>query len=546
MSDKCGIHNENISGAFPVEPNKTKYGLQIKEIKNNLFSYTQMASAVQVYKSLNKIVNKTLGVEARWFRAVPQQRSKDVIFQEYTLYNVEENPYCINVIIPQGNFPDSKYNYDLMGLEYEVPLEIQIDKEYWEDIVGKGTAPQKKDIVYLVIPNKLYQVETSFLSRGFMEQPTTYKLNLRKYMPESARREPINLQETIDKYTVSEQEVFGAAIQENVENLTNDKQMSAFNSTSRDSYKYLDKKLKLVNTPLNIWGVQVTDAYYDMYTSDFYTAVQYTQGDLIKSTEDRAITTWIQSRSSSAALLDVVSITAVTTLVDCNYIIKIKTGNRTFSMGDTLVISRPGSLNFYAKITNTELAGNGTYGCYIDDAVITHLNSIKSDWTSVKNYKCEIRNPITIIEGYNSNNNGLKVELYANQYIKTQYGTQTYISILPERLYENQWYHVVVNIGNTWGQYNVAIWKIGESNETKLTKMFYDTMNFIPEDVTVEYYNLNKSLSFTTNIRVFKCTIEEEKQSNNALQYLIGDSAQALILDNCDPLFKGQYIAKTR
>jgi hypothetical protein len=60
-----------------------------------------------------------LGIDARWFRAIPQQRSKDFIFQEYTLSQVEDTPLCIKVVIPGGNIPDSNYQYDLMGLEYQ-------------------------------------------------------------------------------------------------------------------------------------------------------------------------------------------------------------------------------------------------------------------------------------------------------------------------------------------------------------------------------------------------------------------------------------------
>ena len=80
------------------------------------------------------------GIEARWFRAVPQQRSKDVIFQEYTLSSVEEDPLCIKVVVPDGNFPDSNYNFDFLGLEYQIPTEIQIDKKYWEEVAGFGHA----------------------------------------------------------------------------------------------------------------------------------------------------------------------------------------------------------------------------------------------------------------------------------------------------------------------------------------------------------------------------------------------------------------------
>ena len=155
--------NQIPNAALPNE-NYQKAGIQICDV-NSTFNVNSVLSAVQSYTALNYIVNKLTGMDVKWFRAIPQQRAKDVIFQEYTLSNVEETPLCVKVVLPSGNFPDSKYNYDLMGLEFEILLEIHIDKRYWEDIAGMGTAPQKKDIVYFTTPNKLYQVESAYLFR---------------------------------------------------------------------------------------------------------------------------------------------------------------------------------------------------------------------------------------------------------------------------------------------------------------------------------------------------------------------------------------------
>ena len=113
---KAALPNENINP-----------GLQVCDTTNP-FNVNAVLSAVQTYTALNYIANKLTGMDVKWFRAIPQQRAKDVIFQEYTLSNVEETPLCLKVVLPDGNFPDSKYNYDLMGLEYEVPLEVHIDK----------------------------------------------------------------------------------------------------------------------------------------------------------------------------------------------------------------------------------------------------------------------------------------------------------------------------------------------------------------------------------------------------------------------------------
>jgi hypothetical protein len=264
-----------------------------------VFDINSLLKVAQNYVRLNQSINVMIGTEVRWFRAVPQQRSRDVIFQEYTLSNVEDVPLCIKVMLPDGNFPDSKYNYDLMGLEYEVPLEVQMDKTYWEAIAGKGTAPQKKDIIYFPIPNKLYQVESSFLARGFMEQETTWKINLKKYMPEASRREAESLKQTIDDYTVSAEELFGDDMNRDINKITNDRQNSPYNSTIMDKYKTLNDAMHVIVQDLDIYGVKVSSSYYDLSTSDSHVAVTYPIRDVVTVDDDRAMSVWFKVTENS-------------------------------------------------------------------------------------------------------------------------------------------------------------------------------------------------------------------------------------------------------
>jgi hypothetical protein len=434
-----------------------------------------------------------------------------------------------------------------MGLEYEVPLTIHIDKKYWEEIASFGTAPQKKDIVYLPLPNKLYQVESSFLDRGFMEQETTWVVNLRKYMPEASRRESNALKDTIDKYTVSEEEIFGEELQNEYDKIIDDKQFSPFNSTSQDKYKALDPTLKIIPLPIDIYGVTVAQAYYDMKTSTNYNGVVYNITDEITPNDDRAITAWVNIRNPTSKSYDVAWIVSDETLtLPANYKIKVKTTKR-FEIGDTMVISRPGALNFYGKVIDDTNAVNGIYFIHIDADVIEHLNSVNTNWISAKNYKLVINDPITILDGINETETGFQVYLYANQYLKINYGTQTHVAALSSKLNDQQWYGIVVNIGNTWGQYNFYVWEVDPDNSvTKLRIKGYETMLFEPESTTVGTYSIDRSNAYLTNIRLFSTTIEEEKQVRELLSYFTKDSDQALILDNCDPRFSSPYISQQK
>jgi len=549
MADCTNPQEQTISGAFPASSAQNTGALQVNipSDANSIFNPNFALAALQTYNSLNSVANQMFGIEARWFRAIPQQRSKDVIFQEYTLSCVEDTPICVKVLIGPNGFPDSKYQFDLMGLEYEVPTQIEIDKKYWETTVGFGTAPQKKDIVYLPMPNKLYQVESSYLKRGFMEQETTWIVNLRKYQQEASRREGDLLKQTIDTYTVGEAEIFGDAIQANIDKIVDKKQMSPFNSTTRDQFKSLNPETRIINYNLDVQGVIVAQSIYDTKPSTHYHAVDYiNSSDYISKSDDRSVTSWIMPRTLTKEY-DVVSITKDSSVIGANYVIKIASSQKRFSIDDTFTIYRPGALNFYAKVIDDNHFNTGRYYCKIDNDVIAYLDSVNSSWSTMKNYKMKAQDPISLIDGDNDANYGFKAMVCANQYIKILYGSQEYVIAMNTKLLDDNWYGIIVNVGNTWGQFNANVWKPSVSgNGDKLTKIFSKTVSFSPEEVVIDQYHVNRSDSYTTNIRLFKTTIEEEKQPLELLSYFSKDADQALILDNADLRFTAPYISKQR
>jgi hypothetical protein len=558
MAECTDPKSQKVSGAFPGAQGENSGALNVNltSIGAEIFNPNLALSAVQTFNTMNSVANKMFGIEAIWFRAVPQQRSKDVIFQEYTLSCVDDTPLCIKVVVPGGKFPESSYQFDLMGLEYNIPTEIQIDKKYWEGEVGFGTAPQKKDIVYLPLPNKLFQVESSYLKRGFMEQETTWVINLIKYQPEASRKEGDALKETIDKYTVSESELFGELLQADMEKLTDKKQMSPFNSTSRDEYKIINPDLKIIPYNLDIWGIKVAESAYDLNTSSTYNAIEYpcrynlackNQTDIISVKHDRSITAWVNSRKDIDKPYDVVWIIPDDTLTyPANYKIKVSGKNR-FSIDDVFVLERSATQNLYAKVIDDSNSNSGIYYCKIDKRVEDHLNSIQPLWYSKIGWKMRVKNPIVLIDGINATTTGFTVSIYADQYIKIKYGSQEYIAVMSDRLIQGNWYGVVVNIGNSWGQYNVYVWKPSLIDDIqKLQTVFYETLQFTPEETTVEQYSVDKSYSYMTNIRLFNSTIEEEKQVHELLSYFTQNADRAIILDNADPKFRAPYISQQR
>jgi len=542
MSDCTDNTNQKLSAAFPSTTiNDSPTGLQINDcaINNPVFDINIMLKAAQNYNKLNESVNRMIGSEVRWFRSIPQQRSRDVIFQEYTLSNVDDTPLCIKVMLTDGNFPDSKYNYDLMGLEYEIPLEIQIDKRYWESIAGHGTAPQKKDIVYFAIPNKLYQVESSFLSRGFMEQETAWKLNLRKYSPESSRREGEALQQTINQYTTSTDEIFGDMQNQDINKIVNDRQNSPFNSTERDKYKILNTGLNIITSQLDIYGIRVAESYYDMKSSTEDIAITYSISDSINKDEDRCLSVWMRPNANINKEYSVNYILPILIPVEANFEI-VSTGVK-FNIGDVVSIYRQGAINLYATCLDDNLF-------YIEPTILRYLESIRIDWYNLKNFKIKLETPINLLHGINVvGTTGISLDVYSNQFIKFVFSNQHYVAILPEKLQNGDWHGFILNVGNSWGQFNLYIWKQQDIDSiTKLYNLYYETLRVSSGEISISNYHIFKSNSDITNIRWYNATLEEEKQVNELLSYFIKDGDKSIINDLADPRYKSPYIAKQR
>jgi len=139
------------------------------------------------------------------------------------------------------------------------------------------------------------------------------------------------------------------------------------------------------------------------------------------------------------------------------------------------------------------------------------------------------------------------VDILANQYIKIVYGQQQHIAVMDEKLNDKEWYGLIVNIGNTWGQYNTYVYKQHPSDTTtKLQNIFYQTIDFVPEETYIEYYAINRSPSYLTNLRLYVATMEEEKQMNELLSYFVKDGDQTKIADSADLRLRAPYIGQQR
>ena len=82
-------------------------------------------SAYSIIQNLQQQAVDVVGLDALYFRATPQANAEDaVIFQEYTLYNVEDCGHPIKVIMQDASYQPGDYTVGLFGVDYQPVPEL--------------------------------------------------------------------------------------------------------------------------------------------------------------------------------------------------------------------------------------------------------------------------------------------------------------------------------------------------------------------------------------------------------------------------------------
>ena len=209
-----------------------------------------------------------LGMDSMYFRATPQKNSEDaVVFQEYTLYNVENCGQQLKVLMQDGSYQGGDYTAGLFGVEFQQIPEADIAIDEWYSKYPRDTQPQKGDIIYVALLNKIFEVNSASVVYGAGNMPMYFKAALHKYTPKASRRESEDLKQTIDEMTVSQEELFGETISQEVADTVVEVE-TAYNTTSTvDPMKDADLSSVVYEELYGPHNVKISNAYYDMLTA---------------------------------------------------------------------------------------------------------------------------------------------------------------------------------------------------------------------------------------------------------------------------------------
>lgn len=133
---------------------------------------------------------------------------------------------------------------------------------------GNNTMPQKGDVLYIDIYHKLFEVQSSELLYTIAALPTYYKVILSKYNPTQSRRETEDFRESVEDLTITQQELFGDLISEEVADNNVTVETGYNNTTYVDPQKDFDIDSIVVKQIFGSNNNLISNAYYNFINTD--------------------------------------------------------------------------------------------------------------------------------------------------------------------------------------------------------------------------------------------------------------------------------------
>lgn len=476
--------------------------------------YDLMGPAIQLNRELSLAVSEMFGWDVCYFKTSADQRTKDVILKEYSLYNVSDIKN-IRVVVPDNTFPDNKIMFTPFDMNFEEGFEVHIVKEDFERAFGYCVRPEERDYLYFPLENRLYKVEEPYLYKDFMRDGVYYKLNLVKWQDS---KNIIEVGATgasaaiiVDDIT----QTFDAFNEEKEKEFTQITKPLQYNTINVGRYDFvrsdINQKLDIASHDINNYFTIVAKYAYDLNSIDYNDlAVRYKTKVDVKATEDRVYTFWFRTNRQVFE-------------------------NLPLEGSPKLINEYPSQTPNYGLGYDTifDGTGGGTSG--------VQFNLQYGDTNGDKIYATKGFEVVVNGTSYTFNKNYL--EPWPNQKFPNlvldadQYDQGKLVD-------SRKWFAGVVSISNEHQTINFNVWEMlfdpskpaYTQQSTQLKLIFGESKEFTKQAIQPDaYYELKGAPVQITNIRLMNELINEENQPLFLNQYTVRDNQYAKMIDNALP-----------
>lgn len=488
---------------------------------NDGFNPYNLGNISLLYEQLCNTISGMFGVCIGYYRVDPDQKSRDVILKEYSLYNVVQYD-TVKILIPDNQLPSRAIQYHFLQLDFAAQFEVHIVKSSFEQVFGIGSRPMQHDYLYFEqYLNRMYEVDAVAQPDDVLFGSAYWRVSLVPYQKRTAvgfdNAEDIKIQ--TDDIVTNIEDVFKEEREIEYDDTRKPNQYKTIGTLSDDYVRsYLHKGLNIQQHQLHNGYTVISKYCYDLTSipaNDL--AVTFRKGKAFAKSQygyvNGAISFFINLQTKPVP----------------KTILKFKEGKGSFITADIPLDKmeklRYGSLQKYDYlkidkrlycIKNIETIDN-----QIKIELNEPLHAELKDFVTIK--QIQKTDVLVYDDNFKVVVNGKNIEI--------AYNGKSYTSNFT---FENDnWYIFVINYNELANQFSIFVY---QEKESKLQKVYKNTWNdaVIKEDTTGEWKLYGSECKFT-NFRVWKAPIEEDEQISVLQQYVVNDTHLTTLVDNATP-----------
>lgn len=503
------------------DANSVVQGLVFNNCCGDSFNPYGIGNTAMIYQQLCGVVSNLFGICIQYFKVQEDQKSRDVILKEYSLYNVIDTN-TIKILVPDNQLASRDIQYHFLQLDFPAQFEVHIVKSSFEQVFGIGSRPMQHDYLYFEqYLNRMYEVDAVAQPDDVMFGSAYWRVSLVPYQKRTAvgfdNAEDIKIQ--TDDIVTNIEDVFKEEREIEYDDARKPNQYKTIGTLSDDYVRsYLHKELKIQQHQLHNGYTVISKYCYDLTSipaNDL--AVTFRKGKAFAKSQygyvNGAISFFINLQTKPVP----------------KTILKFKEGKGSFITADIPLDKmerlRYESLKMYDYlkidrrlycIKNIETTDN-----QIKIELNESLHAELKDFVAIK--QVQKRDLLVYNDNFKVVVNGKNIEI--------EYNGKSYTNNF---VFDNDnWYIFVINYNELANQFSIFVY---QEKESKVQKVYKNTWNdaIIKEDTTGEWKLYGSDCKFT-NFRVWKAPIEEDEQISVLQQYVVNDTHLTTLVDNATP-----------
>ncbi len=479
---------------------------------------------IQLHNDMNNFLNREYGVDVFYFRTEPDLDTVDSFLNEYSLHHVQ-NPggTCIKVVVPENIIPEPKHEYDEWGINFDI-FEINISKDYFEEIFGAAKKPRNEDFMYFPFLNRMYYVSSNYLGHGVQESANFYVLSLKKYDENTSVIKDEETQEFLDENTVSHEDIFGDKELAEKQDIVNEQQNSMKTIADDVVRELIHESMEIKDDIVFNNGTILLKHHYDMQAITFdQIAVRYKLSHHLLEGESWGNAQWINIPELDPPTISLNIVDQER--VDFNTI----------------------KVTFDREIKNVKLK---EYDSIVRGNDIYDLISIVNDTTVLINSREDI-DPMKLDNYFRSRKHNLhftindditfSINLYDRRKLRIRLNNTLYDFDGLDLDYD-KWYAPIINISNEHGYIGVYFWQLEQRGIGDLEKNSTRLINIYKKEISIEKDCIiipKGSIPFIagsdmlmSNVRILKQSIDHEFQSFFVGTRNVKNASLAFVIDD--------------